>query len=80
VGNRSRARQLVLDLVAVEKCRGEDEAVESESAKSQLRQLERSSTALSAGLKALWLSRKTSLKVCLTLTGDRDSKFLSPFP
>jgi hypothetical protein len=35
VGNRSYAREAVLDLVAVEKCRGEGEGVESESAKSK---------------------------------------------
>jgi hypothetical protein len=46
----------------------------------KLRQLEGSSTVRSAGLKALWLSRKTRLKVCLTLDGDRGSKFLSHGP
>jgi hypothetical protein len=39
----------------------------------KLRQLELSSTVRSAGLKALWLSRNTRLKVFLTLDGDRGS-------
>ena len=45
----------------------------------KLRQLEGSSTVQSAGLKALWLSRKSGLKVCLTLNGDRAPEYSKSF-